>query len=215
MAGVLWEQRVGPAVARPGSTVARHEEEAMPAISATAATAATSTGSADAVLQAQRIQGNRFVQRMVALSRAGSMEGGDVPEETAQEIDRARSGGRSLDGATRESMESAFGADFGGVRVHTGAAADRLNGDLSARAFTTGSDIFFRQGEYEPGRSSGRELLAHELTHVVQQGGGGAVQGKLTVGPADHPAEREADQAAAAVIARETASDKDKDKEKA
>jgi hypothetical protein len=194
MARVLWGQRVEPTVVRPGNAVARREERAE----------AQSGGAAEAVLQAQRVQGNRFVQRMVALSRAGSMEGGELPEETAQEIDSARSGGRPMDGAVRERMESSFGADFSGVRVHTGAAADRLNGDLSARAFTTGSDIFFRQGEYEPSRASGRELLAHELTHVVQQGGGGTVQGKLTVGAADHPAEREADQTAATVMAKES-----------
>ncbi|MEA2694669.1 MAG: hypothetical protein QOJ16_4056 [Acidobacteriota bacterium] len=129
-------------------------------------------------------------------------EGGEVPDETAREIDRARSGGHPLDSGTRESMESAFGADFLGVRIHTGGEADRLNRDLAARAFTTGSDVFFRQGEYDPGRASGRELLAHELTHVVQQGGQPAA-GPLTVGPADHPAESEADQAAAAVMDRE------------
>jgi len=214
MAGILREQRVEPGAVRPRQAV-----ESQPAVSPispaspiSSASAALALSSTEAVLQAQRIQGNRFVQRMVSLSRAGSAEGGEVPEETAQEIDQARSGGRSMDGATREHMESAFGADFGGVRVHTGAAADRLNGALSARAFTTGSDIFFRQGEYDPGRSSGRQLLAHELTHVVQQGGGGTVQGKLTVGPADHPAEREADQAAAAVVARETASAPDKER---
>jgi hypothetical protein len=197
MAGVLWEQRSRPTVVRPRNAVERQEES-----SASAPT--PSATSADTLLQAQRIQGNRFVQRMVALSRAGSMEGGELPEETTQAIDQARSGGRPMDGGTRERMESSFGADFSGVRVHTGAAADRLNGELSARAFTTGSDIFFRSGEYEPSRASGRELLAHELTHVVQQGGGGAVQGKLTVGAADHPAEREADQAAATVMAKES-----------
>ena len=204
MAGTLWEQGKKARAVQPRRAVeSRVEEGAHPA----------APGAAAAVLQAQRVQGNRFVQRMVSLSRAGSMEGGELPEETAQQIDQARSGGRGLDGATREHMESAFGADFGGVRVHTGATADRLNGELSARAFTTGSDIFFRQGEYDPGRSSGKELLAHELTHVVQQGGGGTVQGKLTVGAADHPSEREADQAAAAVVSREMAGEKE-EKEK-
>jgi hypothetical protein len=212
MAGILWEQWGKGKAVQPRRAVERRvEESAHPAVS-TASEASTTTRSAAAVLQAQRVQGNRFVQRMVSLSRAGSMEGGELPEETTQQIDQARSGGRSLDGTTRKSMESAFDADFGGVRVHTGAAADRLNGELSARAFTTGSDIFFRQGEYDPSRSSGRELLAHELTHVVQQGGGGTVQGKLTVGPADHPAEHEADRTAAAVVARETASDEDRER---
>jgi len=68
-------------------------------------------------------------------------------------------------------MEPRFGADFGGVRVHADAEAHQLNQDLSARAFTTGQDIFFKQGEYSPSSAGGQALLAHELTHVLQQGG--------------------------------------------
>ncbi len=84
-------------------------------------------------------------------------------------IERVRGGGHALDGAVRGQMEQAFGADFGGVRVHTDGQADQLNQALQARAFTTGQDIFFRRGEYRPGSGAGRQLLAHELTHVVQQ----------------------------------------------
>ena len=69
-------------------------------------------------------------------------------------------------------MEQAFGADFGGVKVHTDSRSDQLNQSIQARAFTTGQDVFFRQGEYNPGSRGGQELLAHELTHVVQQNGG-------------------------------------------
>lgn len=67
-------------------------------------------------------------------------------------------------------MEGAFGADFSAVRIHQGASSDRLNSELNARAFTTGPDVFLRSGEYRPASTSGSELLAHELTHVVQQG---------------------------------------------
>jgi hypothetical protein len=74
-----------------------------------------------------------------------------------------------MDRGIQAQMGQAFDADFSGVRVHTDAGAHDLNRSLSARAFTTGNDIYFRQGEYNPGSSSGRELLAHELTHVVQQ----------------------------------------------
>lgn len=89
------------------------------------------------------------------------------------QIQRARTGGSALEPATRSSMEGAIGSDFGGVRVHTGQESDALNRNLSARAFTTGSDIFFRSGEYNPGTVQGQQLLAHELTHVVQQGAAG------------------------------------------
>ena len=67
-------------------------------------------------------------------------------------------------------MEQAFGADFGGVRVHTDSDSDALSQSLQARAFTTGKDIFFSSGEYDPSSSAGQHLLAHELTHTIQQG---------------------------------------------
>ncbi|MCT7984923.1 DUF4157 domain-containing protein [Laspinema sp. A4] len=86
-------------------------------------------------------------------------------------ISRAKGGGSPLDNATRPKMESAFGADFGGVRVHTDASSDMLSRSISARAFTTGQHIFFKKGEYNPSSAGGQELLAHELTHVVQQAG--------------------------------------------
>jgi hypothetical protein len=68
-------------------------------------------------------------------------------------------------------MEPRFGADFGGVRVHTGGEADQLNRQLNAQAFTHGQDIYMGAGKYDPASSDGKKLLAHELTHVVQQNG--------------------------------------------
>ncbi|HET6228812.1 MAG TPA: DUF4157 domain-containing protein [Longimicrobiaceae bacterium] len=106
------------------------------------------------------------------LQREGDEAGGaPVEPEVESAIDSARGGGRPMDASIRASMESAFGADFSGVRVHTGAAADSLNQAVQARAFTTGQDVFFSGGAYDPGSGAGRELLAHELTHVVQQNG--------------------------------------------
>lgn len=101
------------------------------------------------------------------------VEGGEVEASVAQQIQRAGGGGKPLDEKVRGQMERGFGADFSAVRVHTGAQADTLNRSLNARAFTTGNDIFFKQGEYNPGSSAGKELLAHELTHTVQQGAAG------------------------------------------
>ena len=84
-------------------------------------------------------------------------------------IQHARNGGHALPEQEREPMEGAFGADFSGVRLHTGEEANRLNHAMQAKAFTTGRDIFFRQGAYNLGNQQGQKLLAHELTHVVQQ----------------------------------------------
>ncbi|WP_054032064.1 eCIS core domain-containing protein [Desulfatitalea tepidiphila] len=77
--------------------------------------------------------------------------------------------GRPLDAGVRDAMGRRMGYDFGNVRIHTDAIATHFNKGLNARAFTHGSDIFFNQGEYRPNTKGGRRLLAHELTHVVQQ----------------------------------------------
>jgi hypothetical protein len=89
-----------------------------------------------------------------------------------QSIQQARGNGQGLDHNIRQPMENAFGVDFSGVRVHTDSTSDMMNRSIQARAFTTGQDVFFRQGEYNPSNRGGQELLAHELTHVVQQTGG-------------------------------------------
>jgi hypothetical protein len=95
-------------------------------------------------------------------------------------IQQSRGSGQPLPDDIKQPMEQAFGADFGGVRVHTDGKSDNLNKSIQARAFTTGQDIFFRQGEYSPGSSTGKELLAHELTHVVQQNGGSVQRKSVT-----------------------------------
>jgi|GEM_PF-2227399 len=164
------------------------------------ATAGRPSRAGQPLLQLQRQYGNRYVQRVLALARKGRGEVEAAPE-LEESIQRARGGGQALDSEARAQMEPAFGADFSGVRVHADARADTLNRELNARAFTTGQDIFFRQGAYNPGSSSGRELLAHELTHVVQQTGG--VRCKLTVGQAGDKYEQEADHVARAVMQQE------------
>ncbi|MEQ8957392.1 MAG: DUF4157 domain-containing protein, partial [Coleofasciculus sp. C2-GNP5-27] len=88
-----------------------------------------------------------------------------------ESIQQKRGQGQSLSEDIREPMEQTLGADFSGVKVHTDSQSDQLNRSIQARAFTTGQDVFFKQGEYNPGSKNGQELLAHELTHVVQQTG--------------------------------------------
>ena len=99
-----------------------------------------------------------------------------IDSDMEAKINTARGTGRPLPDDARGPMEQAFGADFSGVRVHTSSEADVLSNSLQARAFTTGQDIFFRQSQYAPHTSQGQELLAHELTHVVQQTGAGRLQ---------------------------------------
>ncbi|GAA6616641.1 DUF4157 domain-containing protein [Scytonema sp. NUACC26] len=85
-------------------------------------------------------------------------------------INQARGRGQPLAETVRVPMEQSFGADFSGVRVHADAQSDQLNQLIQAKAFTTGKDIFFRQGAYDPTSPGGQELIAHELTHTLQQG---------------------------------------------
>jgi Domain of unknown function (DUF4157)/Calpain family cysteine protease len=82
--------------------------------------------------------------------------------------------GRPLEPGTRGFMESRFGHDFGDVRVHAGSEASEAARSLQARAFTTGRDIVFGAGEYQPSTTQGQKLLAHELAHVTQQQASGA-----------------------------------------
>ena len=97
--------------------------------------------------------------------------GGEASAQVESTISGARGQGQPLSDDVRGSMEGAFGTNFGGVRVHTDEQSDQLNSSLQSRAFTTGQDIFFKKGEFSPGSRGGQELLAHELTHVVQQNG--------------------------------------------
>jgi hypothetical protein len=97
--------------------------------------------------------------------------GMSVDATLESQINGARGGGAPLPDNLQRSMGDAFGTDFSGVRVHHDSGADQLNRSVQAKAFTTGADIFFKSGEYNPGSQGGQKLLAHELTHVVQQGG--------------------------------------------
>lgn len=105
------------------------------------------------------------------VQRNATDEASSVDPAIEASIQRARGNGQPLGESVRAPLENAFGADFSRVNIHTGSEADTLNQSLQARAFTTGQDIFFRRGEYTPGTAAGQELLAHELTHVVQQNG--------------------------------------------
>lgn len=108
-----------------------------------------------------------------ALQRAASGAGLPVPAGVAAQIGTLNGRGRALDGGARQALEPRFGFDFGRVRVHNDARAGQMAREVGARAFTVGTDIAFAPGEYAPATAAGRRLLAHELAHVVQQGGTG------------------------------------------
>lgn len=97
--------------------------------------------------------------------------GAAVDGDVESYVRESRGDGRPLTPSVRSEMETQFGSDFGGVRLHTGRRAAAASDRTDARAFTVGRDIYFGAGRYQPATPDGRGLLAHELTHVVQQEG--------------------------------------------
>ncbi|MCU4182955.1 DUF4157 domain-containing protein [Acidiferrimicrobium sp. IK] len=162
----------------------------------TASGAARTAAGRDGAELARRVQRVRQVQRRAAAPSAGPVgpEGGELDDATARAVERARGGGSPLERGAQREMESAFGADFSAVRVHQGAEADLLNRKMGARAFTVGSDIFFRGGAPSLDSDGGRHLLAHELTHTLQQGAS-AARALQRAGNDSEEAEEEASEA--------------------
>ncbi len=125
------------------------------------------------ILQREEMPEDEELQMKPMMVQRKSNGGGmAATPELEVSIQQAKGGGQPIANSIREPMEKAFGADFSGVNVHTDAQSDQMNQSIQAKAFTTGQDIFFRQGAYDPRSQGGQELIAHELTHVVQQNGG-------------------------------------------
>ncbi|MGX5820948.1 eCIS core domain-containing protein [Chitinophaga lutea] len=131
-------------------------------------------------------------------------EDGDIQAKPLSGLQRGRDGGlrttaaftarlrtapegQPLEAPVRDDMESAFGADFGGVRIHTGTESAAMNREIGAQAFAHQNDIYFGENKYRPGTPEGRFLLAHELTHTVQQGAAPAIQRDETDGAEEEP----------------------------
>src|SRR5947207_9526226 len=126
------------------------------------------------------------LQRHYLMRKAPGPARGPPEEETGNEavsfqqsLSSSRGEGSSLPDETRQSMEARFGADFSGVRVHTGTAAETLSRSINAQAFTYGNDIYFNSGKFSPNTAGGSVLLAHELTHTIQQGASHARTGSV------------------------------------
>jgi len=105
----------------------------------------------------------------IQTKRTSHGEGFAAGGELESRLQASRGSGSPLPDTLRSRMEQSFGASFENVRIHHGDESDRLNRSLQSRAFTTGQDLFFKRGEYNPSSPAGRELIAHELSHVVQQ----------------------------------------------
>jgi hypothetical protein len=177
-AGSDSERQRQPAPAGPAPAIGRDEPEA----------AVSRLGSAI---------GNRDLSRAIAQMRDGEgiLPGGLVHPDVEAAIAAASGHGSRLHAGVAEHVGGAYDQPLGDVRVHHGDHAAALSRAVSARAFTVGSDIFFGVGEYRPETAGGRELLAHELAHVVQQRGAPST-GPLMVSQPGDTLEREAEAAA-------------------
>lgn len=129
---------------------------------------------------------------------AVGLEGGALPGAAADEIEAARGSGSGLSDSIRGAVEPALGMSLENVRVHQDSKSDALARNMTAKAFTTGSDVFLRSDQ----STSDQHLMAHELAHVAQQADSGSegIGGRMTVGAANDPAETEADKVADAVV---------------
>jgi hypothetical protein len=145
----------------------------------------------------ERVASSVGNQAFGALARQG---GGILPDGRAHPdveatIAQTRGGGNSLDPGVASKVGPSLGDNLSDVRVHTDDTADSLANSVSAKAFTTGNDVYFAKDQYNPGSSEGDHLLAHELSHVVQQRGA-PTSGPLQVSMPGDALENEADQAA-------------------
>jgi hypothetical protein len=128
---------------------------------------------ANAMLQREAMpEEEQKVQTKPSLQRVAEGGSHDATSNLESQLSTSKGGGSPLPDDVRSFMEPRFGADFSQVRVHTGGEAVQMNRELNAQAFTHGSDVYFGEGRYNPSSSDGKRLLAHELTHVVQQTGG-------------------------------------------
>lgn len=126
------------------------------------------------MMPALSLQRQEEDEEQLQMKSSSTLSGDELSSGIENKIQSAKGDGLPLSPNTQSNMEQAFKANFSRVKIHTDNQSDQLNQAIQARAFTTGQDIFFRQGEYNPGSSSGQELLAHELTHTIQQTGGQA-----------------------------------------
>lgn len=127
-----------------------------------------------AVSQMRRSEHGPSSVRRAAANTKDPLGGTEVDADVNRTINARRGGGSPLRKREAEHFSNSYGTDLSSVRLHTDSTADNLSRSLQANAFTTGSDIFFRKGTYQPGTSSGDHLIGHELAHVATEGGGGA-----------------------------------------
>jgi len=163
---------------KPVSGIQRQEEEELQAKSGT--DIQRQLEDEEEELQTKRYQVQRQDEEEELQMQCYDNKSAEVSENLEARINSARGSGQPLPDKVQESMGQAFKADFSGIRTHTDPEADALSRELNARAFTRGNDIFFRENEYSTGSESGQKLIAHELTHTIQQGASSQIYRSVT-----------------------------------
>mgnify|MGYP000632397346 CR=1 FL=1 len=123
--------------------------------------------------QEEEIQKKPIADSITPLVQKAGMKssgGGMASTSLTQQINSSMGGGHNMDSSTKGFMESRFGSNFSDVKIHTGSQAVQMSRDLNAQAFAVGNDVYFNEGKYNPSSTTGKHLLAHELTHTLQQG---------------------------------------------
>lgn len=171
-------------ISQPGDA---HEREAermadivmrMPAPASTQSRIPFTTGApADGAIQRRCAECEEESRALKVQRKETAADTPQVTPAVASRLSALRGGGSPLPAPTREFFEPRFGADFSRVRIHTGAQANEAAQAIGARAFTMGNDIGFSRGQFAPESTEGRHLLAHELTHTLQQGASGLASG--------------------------------------
>ena len=135
---------------------------------------------------------------VLARDGAGILPDGTAHPDVSAAIARRRGYGEPLEQGLRDEFAGKLGDSFHDVRIHNDGEADSIARSVSANAFTTGADVYFASGQYKPESQEGKELIAHELAHVVQQRGA-PTSGPMRVSQPGEPLERDAERAARAI----------------
>ncbi|MBS1510472.1 MAG: DUF4157 domain-containing protein [Bacteroidetes bacterium] len=187
-------ETAGPAAVRDVLPVQQEKNDAeIPGLQKTTIQFKLKVGAADDPLEHEadnmadlvmRMPGDNFIQRKCRhceeeelqqkssspfIQKQGGYSSTAAPDNIASQVNAAKGTGSTIDESTKSFMQNRFNTDFSEVKIHTGSDAAQMNRQLNAKAFTVGNDIYFNEGEYNTSSTDGKHLLAHELTHTLQQ----------------------------------------------
>lgn len=142
---------------------------------------ATNPSGSNLIMKKEREE-PEFLSGSIDLEEQNKAFEGFADATIEEKISKNNGSGQKMDIGTRSAMENSLGADFNQVNIHNDHESEYLNNTLGAQAFTNRNDVYFNRGKYNPGTSDGKHLLAHELTHTIQQSGQAPSVLQFTIG---------------------------------